>query len=154
MLFSIAKRKNLVIHVGHVERFNGAVQELKKIIREPLLIESRRIGPFVSRVKDDGVVMDLMIHDIDIILNLVDSELVNFNAYGRSVYSDKDDIANVQMIFENGSGGEFIIDNEYLHSFPPRGNHDQWCARGNLIPVSASTIIHIGSFLNEQCYFC
>jgi len=101
-LFRIAKRKNLVLHVGHVERFNGAVQELKKIIKDPLLIESRRIGPFVSRVKDDGVVMDLMIHDIDIILNLVNSKLKDFSAFGRTVYSDKDDIASVQMFFENG----------------------------------------------------
>jgi len=101
-LFRIAKRKGLVLHVGHVERFNGAVQELKKIIKDPLLIESRRIGPFVSRVKDDGVVMDLMIHDIDIILNLVDSELVNLNTIGRSVNTDKEDIATVQMFFKNG----------------------------------------------------
>ncbi|OGL41874.1 MAG: oxidoreductase [Candidatus Schekmanbacteria bacterium RIFCSPHIGHO2_02_FULL_38_11] len=101
-LFDIAKRKNLVIRVGHVERFNGAVQELKKIIKDPLLIESRRIGPFISRVKDDSVIMDLMIHDIDIILNLVDSDILNYSALGRSVYSEKEDIATVQMLFENG----------------------------------------------------
>lgn len=101
-LFKIAKKKNLVIRVGHVERFNGAVQELKKIIKDPLLIESRRIGPFISRVKDDSVIMDLMIHDIDIILNLVDSDILNYSAFGRSVYSEKEDIATVQMLFKNG----------------------------------------------------
>ena len=101
-LFRIAKKKNLVIRVGHVERFNGAVQELKKIIKDPLLIESRRIGPFISRVKDDSVVMDLMIHDIDIILNLVDSDILNYSAFGSSVYSEKEDIATVQMLFKNG----------------------------------------------------
>ena len=101
-LFRIAKKKNLVIRVGHVERFNGAVQELKKIIKDPLLIESRRIGPFISRVKDDSVVMDLMIHDIDIILNLVDSDILNYSAFGSSVYSEREDIATVQMLFKNG----------------------------------------------------
>ena len=71
-LFTIAQQNNLALHAGHVERFNGAVQELKKIIHEPYLIESQRIGPFSSRVQNDTVVLDLMIHDLDIILGLVD----------------------------------------------------------------------------------
>jgi len=90
-LYSIAKKKKVTLQVGHVERFNGAIQEVKKIIKNPLLVETRRIGPFVQRVQDDGVVLDLMIHDIDIVLNLVNSEIVKVNAVGGSRYPLKTD---------------------------------------------------------------
>ena len=86
-LFRIARQVNRVLHVGHVERFNGAVQELRKIVERPILIESRRLGPFVTRVQEDSVVMDLMIHDIDIVLGLVDSEPRKITAVGSSVHS-------------------------------------------------------------------
>ena len=100
-LFKLAKKNNCTLHIGHVERFNGAVQELKKIVHQPLLIESRRLGPFQKRIEDDGVVMDLMIHDIDIILNLVESEILDINVMGRSYFTGKDDLASVQMQFKN-----------------------------------------------------
>lgn len=100
-LFELAYKNNCVLHIGHVERFNGAVQELKKIVHEPLLIESRRLSPFQARIQDDGVVMDLMIHDIDIILNLVESEVKDLQVMGRSIFTKKDDIATVQIWFEN-----------------------------------------------------
>ena len=86
-LFAVAERTGAVLHVGHVERFNGAVEELRQIVRAPILIESRRLGPFASRVQKDTVVMDLMIHDIDIVLNLVDSPPVRLAAQGASVHS-------------------------------------------------------------------
>ena len=101
-LFELAESRNMVLHIGHVERFNGAVQELKKIVHEPLMIESRRLGPFVPRIKDDGVILDLMIHDIDIILGLVPSPIQRIQALGRSVYTGKEDLANVQICFQNG----------------------------------------------------
>ena len=101
-LFDLAASRNMVLHIGHVERFNGAVQELKKIVHEPLVIESRRLGPFVPRIKDDGVILDLMIHDIDIILGLVASPIQRIQALGRSVYTGKEDLANVQICFQNG----------------------------------------------------
>jgi predicted dehydrogenase len=102
-LFGIARQANRVLHVGHVERFNGAVQELRKIVERPILIESRRLGPFVARVQDDSVVMDLMIHDIDIVLGLVDSEPRKITAVGSSVHSRVTDVANVQIVFESGA---------------------------------------------------
>ena len=102
-LFRIARQVNRVLHVGHVERFNGAVQELRKIVERPILIESRRLGPFVPRVQDDSVVMDLMIHDIDIVLGLVDSEPRKITAVGSSVHSRVTDVANVQIVFESGT---------------------------------------------------
>ncbi len=101
-LFRCAQQQGVVLHIGHVERFNGAVQELKNIVKEPIFIESHRLGPFVPRIQDDGVVLDLMIHDIDIILNLVDVKIKTMHAMGASVFSPLEDIANVQILFENG----------------------------------------------------
>lgn len=101
-LFELAERRGVVLHVGHVERFNGAVQELKNIVRDPILIECRRMGPFQSRVKDDGVVLDLMIHDLDIVLNLVNARVQRLSAVGAAVFSEVEDAANVQLWFTNG----------------------------------------------------
>jgi len=101
-LFEIAASKGLALHVGHVERFNGAVQELKKIIDKPLLIESHRMGPFAPRVQKDSVVLDLMIHDLDIILGIAGSKVKSLSAQGAKVYTDSCDLADVQIGFENG----------------------------------------------------
>ena len=101
-LFEIATSKRVALHVGHVERFNGAVQELRKVVKDPILIESRRLGPFNPRVKEDGVVMDLMIHDIDIILSIVNSPVASLNVVGSSMMSQKEDVVNVQIQFESG----------------------------------------------------
>jgi len=102
-LFAVARRTGAVLHVGHVERFNGAVQELQKIVHRPLLVESRRLGPFVPRVQKDTVVMDLMIHDLDIVLGLVASVPRRLAAFGASVHSEVADIANVQIAFDSGT---------------------------------------------------
>jgi predicted dehydrogenase len=102
-LFAVARKSGAALHVGHVERFNGAVQELRKIVDRPILIESRRMGPFVPRVQKDTVVMDLMIHDLDIVLGLVDAPPRRIAAVGARVHSEVADIANVQMWFESGT---------------------------------------------------
>ncbi|MBI4637812.1 MAG: Gfo/Idh/MocA family oxidoreductase [Candidatus Rokubacteria bacterium] len=102
-LFAVARRTGAALHVGHVERFNGAVQELKKIVDRPILVESRRLGPFVPRVEKDTVVMDLMIHDIDIVLTLVDSAPRRLAAMGSSVHSAVPDVATVQIWFDSGT---------------------------------------------------
>ncbi len=102
-LFAVAGRHGAVLHVGHVERFNGAVQELKKIVERPILIESRRLGPFAPRVQKDTVVMDLMIHDLDIVLGLVDSPPCRLTAMGSAVHSPVTDVANVQIGFDSGT---------------------------------------------------
>ncbi|MZG54136.1 MAG: Gfo/Idh/MocA family oxidoreductase [Nitrospinae bacterium] len=101
-LFKIAEEKDLTLHIGHVERFNGAVQELHKIVESPIFVECKRMGPFTDRIKDDGVVLDIMIHDIDIILNLIKSKVTKTHVLGASVFSDKDDLVNAQLEFENG----------------------------------------------------
>lgn len=101
-IVSLANSKNLTLQVGHVERFNGAVLELSKISKSPVFIESRRLAPYNPRIKDVGVVLDLMIHDIDIILNLVKSPVQSVVARGTKVVSDHEDIASVVIQFENG----------------------------------------------------
>ncbi|MDA0999567.1 MAG: Gfo/Idh/MocA family oxidoreductase [bacterium] len=101
-LFEVARKNSLVLHVGHVERFNGAVQEMVQIVQEPLLIECRRLGPFAARIREDGVVLDVMIHDLDIVLRMVEEEIVSISAVGGPVLSDRDDVAIVQLRFSGG----------------------------------------------------
>lgn len=100
-LFEIAENKKVALHIGHVERFNGAVTELKKIIKDPIYLDFRRLAPYNPRISDTGVVMDLMIHDLDILLNLIDSKIVKISAFGRKIYSQYEDIATVQILFKN-----------------------------------------------------
>lgn len=100
-LIAIAKDKRLVLQVGHLERFNPAVLGLDKE-EKPLFIESHRLSPFNPRANDVSVVLDLMIHDIDIILALVDSELERIDASGTAVLTQGTDIANARLLFANG----------------------------------------------------
>jgi len=102
-LIEIAKKKNLIIQVGHVERFNSAIEALEKFYSTPRFIEVHRLGPFTPRVKDVGVVLDLMIHDIDIILGLVKSKIKSIDAIGVKILTDHEDIANARIRFENGT---------------------------------------------------
>lgn len=102
-LFEIAQKNDLTLHTGHVERFNGAVQELKKLIHKPFLIESHRLGPFAPRVTHDTVVLDLMIHDLDIIANLVGHPVKKLHVLDSRIKSPLSDLAIVQIEFENGT---------------------------------------------------
>jgi len=101
-LIDLADRQKAILQVGHLERFNGAVLALEKYINDPRFIESHRIAPFVDRGVDVDVVLDLMIHDIDIILSLVKSRVRRIEAVGVPVISSKIDIANARLEFENG----------------------------------------------------
>jgi len=101
-LIDLADHQKAILQVGHLERFNGAVLALEKYINDPRFIESHRIAPFVERGVDVDVVLDLMIHDIDIILSLVKSKAKRIEAVGVPVISSKIDIANARLEFENG----------------------------------------------------
>lgn len=101
-LFDLAEQRGVVLHVGHVERFNGAVQELHKIVEDPILIQCSRMGPFDPRVAEDSVVLDLMIHDIDIVLNLVNSPVETLHVTSASPFSKVEDVVNVQVKFASG----------------------------------------------------
>jgi len=102
-LVSIAKDKKLNLQVGHVERFNPALVSLEKYDIHPLFIQTDRLAQFNPRGTDVAVVLDLMIHDIDIILSLVKSPVRKIDASGVAVVSDTIDIANARIEFENGA---------------------------------------------------
>lgn len=101
-LIALAKAKNLRLMVGHLERFNAAILGLDLVREKPLFIESHRLAPFNPRANDVSVVLDLMIHDIDIILDLVDSEVERIDAKGVTVLTSDTDIANARLTFRNG----------------------------------------------------
>lgn len=101
-LLRLSKSKKIKIQVGHVERFNPAYTVVEKNISKPMFIESHRLAKFNPRGTDVSVVLDLMIHDIDIILNSVKSTVKTISSNGISVISDSPDIANARIEFENG----------------------------------------------------
>jgi predicted dehydrogenase len=101
-LIGLTQNKDNKIQVGHVERFNPALTALSKYELRPLFIESHRLAQFNPRGTDVSVVQDLMIHDIDIIFNLVKSPVTNIDANGVAVISDNIDIANARITFESG----------------------------------------------------
>lgn len=101
-IVELAKKKNTVVAVGHSERCNPVVQAIKRLNIEPKFIESSRISPYPFRSTDVGVVLDVMIHDIDIILSLAASEIKRVDAAGVNVIGDKEDICNARIVFENG----------------------------------------------------
>ena len=102
-LLDKAREKNLILQVGHIERFNSGIRAIKSIANSPLFIECHRLSPFKKRSLDVGVVLDLMIHDIDIILDFVNSKVAKIDALGVKILTDYDDLANVRLQFENGS---------------------------------------------------
>ncbi len=101
-IIALAKQHNIKGQVGHVERFNPAFIATKSMIHNPMFIETHRLAEFNPRGTDVPVVLDLMIHDIDVILSVVKSKVKNINASGVSVISDTPDIANARIEFENG----------------------------------------------------
>ncbi|MFH1784231.1 MAG: Gfo/Idh/MocA family oxidoreductase [bacterium] len=101
-LLDIARSRKLILQVGHIERFNPAVTEAQKYIENPRFIEANRLGPYSPRTSDVSVVLDLMIHDIEIILYLVNSPLETIDAIGARVLSPSEDIANARLKFANG----------------------------------------------------
>lgn len=101
-LISLAQEHHCILQVGHIERFNTAVMRLKQLVDRPMFIEGHRLGPYDPRVKDVGVVLDLMIHDLDIVLQLANSPVKSVEGTGVGVYGANEDIANARVHFENG----------------------------------------------------
>lgn len=102
-LVDLAAEKNLILKVGHVERFNPAYMSLRNMIAKPLFIEARRTSPFPERIKDTDVVMDMMIHDIDLVLDLARAEAAEIKSFGMKVLSERIDIAQAMIEFDNGT---------------------------------------------------
>ena len=101
-LIRFSESKGLIMQVGHLERFNPAVVALQDIVHKPMFIESHRLSIYKDRCTDVSVVLDLMIHDIDIILNFVKSDVSEIRSAGIPVISEHVDIANARLEFENG----------------------------------------------------
>lgn len=101
-LITIAKKNKTLLFVGHVERYNNAYLAIKKIIKNPLFIECHRLSPYPHRSLDISVVLDLMIHDLDIILYLLKDKVKKIEAKGVKVLSPTEDIANARIVFQGG----------------------------------------------------
>ena len=101
-LVALARQHNCVLQVGHVERFNPVMRYLNEVLTEARFIEVHRLSPYPGRSTDIGVVLDLMIHDLDVVLSLVKSPLVHVDAVGINVLSASEDIANARLKFANG----------------------------------------------------
>jgi predicted dehydrogenase len=101
-LINEAGKRDCIIQVGHLERYNPAVLAASEMIKKPLFIESERLSPFLGRGTDVDVTLDLMIHDIDIILSLISSPVKDIRAVGAKVLTDKIDVAKAWLAFENG----------------------------------------------------
>jgi predicted dehydrogenase len=108
-LIVLAESNGLILQIGHLERFNGAFQAVKGMVQNPFLIESQRLGPFSGRGSDVDVVLDLMVHDIDIVLNLVHSKIKRLDANGSSILTPHVDAANARIEFENGCKANLTV---------------------------------------------
>jgi len=107
-LISEADRRGLIIQVGHLERFNSGVALISGMVENPQFIESQRLSPFLGRGTDVDVTLDLMIHDIDIILSLVNSDITDIRATGATVLTPNIDVAHAWIEFENGCIAEAV----------------------------------------------
>ena len=103
LIVETARKHGATLQIGHLERFNAGIMALADQVNEPRFIEAHRLGPFVERATDVDVVTDLMIHDIDIILSLVNDKLTSISATGTPVLTDHVDIANARLEFANGA---------------------------------------------------
>lgn len=101
-LVEAARRHGRILQVGHLERFSGVAEALREGLNRPLFIDSVRIGPFRPRGTDVSVILDLMIHDLDLILSLVDAPILSVDAAGAPVFSEREDIASARLKFDNG----------------------------------------------------
>jgi predicted dehydrogenase len=101
-LVEISRRTDRILQVGHIERFNPVLRELENKLTRPKFIEAHRLSPFPNRSIDIGVVLDLMIHDLEVILHLVRSPVASIDAVGVAVLTPREDIANARLRFANG----------------------------------------------------
>jgi len=102
-ILAAARRGGAALAVGHVERFQPGLVKVRELGIQPRFIECHRLSPFSFRSTDIGVVHDLMIHDLDLVLDLVDSEVVSVDAAGGAILTEREDVASVRLVFENGA---------------------------------------------------
>ncbi len=144
-LIARADRHECILQVGFVERFNPAIAALTALSLQPLFVESHRLHSFFNRGTDVDVILDLMIHDIDIILHFVKSPIKRIDAVGVSVLSDKVDIANVRAAFENGCVANITASRisakkmQKIRFFGLDGYHSVDCAARELVSLGMNT---------------
>ncbi|MCX7635287.1 MAG: Gfo/Idh/MocA family oxidoreductase, partial [Syntrophales bacterium] len=128
-LVATAEERGCILQIGFVERFNPAVAALKGILEQPLFIEAHRLHPFFERGTDVDVILDLMIHDLDLILHLTGSPVTTIEAVGVPVLSDKIDIANARLGFADGCVANITASRvtgktmQKIRFFGPNGYH-------------------------------
>ncbi|RUM39533.1 MAG: gfo/Idh/MocA family oxidoreductase [Desulfobulbus sp.] len=108
-LLKLAQHNKLILQVGHLERFNPAVLAMLPLLKNPLFIEAHRLSVFKNRGIDVDVILDLMIHDIDIILSIIDSPIKDIHTVGAPVITQLTDIANARIVFENGCTANITV---------------------------------------------
>ncbi len=155
-LIMIAEDSGAILQIGFVERFNPAIVALKNIIGAPLFIESHRLHPFFSRGTDVDVILDLMIHDLDIIIDSVQSPVATLDAVGVSVLSDKVDIANVRITFESGCVANITASRvtskkmQKIRIFEVKGYHSVDFAKRELISLRRTNSKGTGMEISEN----
>ncbi len=134
-LVSLAEKQRLVFQIGFVERFNPAIVALEGVMQKPVFIEAHRLHPFFERGTDVDVVLDLMVHDLDLILHFVQSPVTQVDAVGVSVLSDKIDIANARLAFASGCVANVTASRvtaktmQKIRFFETNGYHSADCAK-------------------------
>lgn len=142
-LIHLARKKNLILQVGFVERFNPAIMALDKVIQRPLFIESHRLHPFFERGTDVDVILDLMIHDLDIISKFVNSPVKNVEAVGVPILSEKIDIANARITFASGCIANITASRissktmQKIRFFGIEGYHSVDCQKREILSLAA-----------------
>jgi predicted dehydrogenase len=127
MLVKLAEEAKTLLQVGHIERFNPAFKEVQRRSFQPKFIQAQRLGPYTGRSCDVGVVMDLMIHDLDLLLTLVPSPVDSVEALGISLFSQHEDVANARLHFANGCVAELTASrasptpSRHMHLWAPEG---------------------------------
>jgi predicted dehydrogenase len=140
-LVALAQKNKLILQVGFVERFNPAVMALEKAIKRPAFIEVHRLHPFFERGTDVDVILDLMIHDLDLILKFVNAPLVNVEAVGVPILSDKIDISNVRLSFATGCIANITASRisaktmQKIRFFGPEGYHSVDCQKREILSL-------------------
>lgn len=145
-LIALARKNNLILQVGFVERFNPAIIALEGVIGKPVFIEAHRLHPFFERGTDVDVILDLMIHDLDIVIKSVNAPITGVEAVGVPILSDKIDICNVRISFATGCVANVTASRisaktmQKIRFFSPEGYHAVDCQKREIL--SLSKMIH------------
>jgi len=141
-LLALASKNQLILQVGFVERFNPAIMALEKVITRPVFIEVHRLHPFFERGTDVDVILDLMIHDLDIILKFINAPLTRVEAVGVPILSEKIDISNVRLTFATGCIANITASRisaktmQKIRFFGPEGYHSVDCQKREILSLS------------------